>query len=59
MTLIARRDETLRASYALAVSLYKPDMLIFLDETGTDRRDALRKYSYSLRGKPAKNKHGW
>lgn len=29
-------------------------MMIFLDETGTDRRDTLRKKGYSLRGKPAK-----
>ncbi len=27
-------------------------MLIFLDETGSDRRDCMRKYGYSLRGKP-------
>ena len=25
----------------------------FLDETGTDRRDTLRRYAYSWRGKPA------
>ena len=30
-------------------------MLIFLDETGTDRRDTFRKKGYSLRGKPAKS----
>ena len=28
-------------------------MLVFLDETGSDRQDSLRKYGYSLRGKPA------
>ena len=28
-------------------------MFIFLDETGTDRRDALRRYAYSWRGLPA------
>lgn len=28
-------------------------MLIFLDETGTDRRDTLRAKGYSIRGKPA------
>ena len=27
-------------------------MIIFLDETGSDRRDTLRKYGYSLRGRP-------
>ena len=28
-------------------------MLVFVDETGSDRRTALRKYGYSLKGKPA------
>lgn len=28
-------------------------MLIFIDETGTDKRNTLRKYGYALRGKPA------
>jgi len=37
-------------------TIYKPPVLVFLDETGTDRRDAMRRfgYSYSLRGKPAR-----
>ena len=26
-------------------------MLVFIDESGTDRRDTLRKYGYSIRGK--------
>ena len=29
-------------------------MLVFIDETGTDRRDAMRRFGYSLRGQPAK-----
>ena len=29
-------------------------MPIFLDETGADTRDALRKHAYRLRGKPAR-----
>jgi len=28
-------------------------MLVFIDETGTDTRDSLRKYEYSVRGRPA------
>ena len=31
-------------------------MLVFLDETGCDRKNSLRKYGYSLRGKPAVSK---
>ena len=49
-----QRDEELRSKFADEVSIYNADMFIFLDETGTDRRDALRRYSYSWRGKPAK-----
>ena len=43
MQLIAKqRDELKRASYAIQMSVYKPEMFIFLDETGCDRRNALR-----------------
>ena len=48
----SQRDGLLRAQFVSDVSLYKPEMLIFLDETGSDRRDCIRKYGYSLRGKP-------
>ena len=30
-----------------------PDMLVLVDETGTDRRDCMRQFEYSLRGRPA------
>ena len=54
MRMIAKqRDEFTRAIYAEEMELYNPDMFIFLDETGCDRRNALRKYGYSLRGIPA------
>lgn len=48
-----QRDEVLCACYASELSVYSSSMFIFLDETGTDRRDAMRKYSYSWRGRPA------
>ena len=35
------------------MSVYDPNMLIFLDETGCDRRNVLRRRAYSFRGKPA------
>ena len=35
------------------MSIYNPDML---NESGPDRRNALRRYGYSIRGKPAINK---
>ena len=54
MQLVARqRDESLRAAYAAEMSLCDPEMFVFLDETGSDRRNALRRCGYSWRGKPA------
>ena len=47
-----QRDDFLRTQYASDVSIYDPEMLIFLDETGSDRRNSIRKHGYSLRGKP-------
>ena len=47
-----QRDSLLRAQFVVDVSLYTPEMLIFIDETGSDRRDCIRRYGYSLRGKP-------
>ena len=46
-------DEIFCATFASEVCLYNADMFIFVDETGTDRRDTLRRYAYSWRGKPA------
>ena len=55
MQIIARqRDDYERAMYAAEMTAYSPEMLIFLDETGFDRRNVLRRYAYSFRGKPAK-----
>lgn len=34
------------------VSVYDPVMLVWLDETGCDRRNTIRKYGYSIRGLP-------
>ena len=47
-----QRSDFLRAQFVSDVSIYEPEMLIFLDETGSDRRNSIRKYGYSLRGKP-------
>ena len=32
------------------ISIYDPDMLIWIDETGSTRRNSIRSYGYSLRG---------
>ena len=49
----SQRDADLRSRFVSELSVYKAEMFIFLDETGTDRRDVLRRHAYSLRGKPA------
>ena len=38
-----QRDEFLRQKFILDMSIYSPDLLIFLDESGADRRNILRK----------------
>jgi hypothetical protein len=35
------------------VSLYEPEMLVFVDEMGSDRRATQRQYGYALKGKRA------
>ena len=47
-----QRDSLLRSQFVLDISFYTPEMLIFIDEAGSDRRDCIRRYGYSLRGKP-------
>ena len=54
MKLVAKqRDDVQRSTFANEVSIYSADMFIFLDETGTDRRDVLRRYAFSWRGRAA------
>ena len=47
-------SEVCRGRFVAEVSiiLYDPSMLIWLDETGCDGRNTIRKYGYSLRGMP-------
>jgi hypothetical protein len=53
MCRVARqRSDALRASYMAKISIYDPRMLIWLDESGCDRRNYLRMYGYSIRGMP-------
>ena len=35
----SQRDDLVRANFASEVSMYNPEMLIFLDESGSDRRN--------------------
>ena len=43
-----QQDEFLRQQFILEVSVYSPEMLVFIDETGTDHRNLVRKYGYSI-----------
>ena len=47
MILIAKqRDEDLRMAFANDVSMYDSEKLVFIDETGADRRNTIRKHGY-------------
>ena len=55
MSLVATQRSTFfRQKFMLDVSLYKPEMFVFMDDTGTESYKALRMHSYSLCGIPAK-----
>ena len=49
-----QQDQFCRQVFISDMSVYNRDMLIFIDETGADRRNCIRKYGYSMRGKPLK-----
>ena len=48
-----QRSEELRAQYTSEMSLYEQQTLVFVDETGSDKRCVLRRYGYALKGKRA------
>ena len=50
-----QRSEELRARFMAEISMYDPSMLIWIDESGCDRRNSIRKWGYSLRGMPPKD----
>jgi transposase len=47
-----QRSDMLRAKFMADVSIYDPNNLVWVDETGCDRRNTVRKYGYSTRGMP-------
>ena len=55
ITTAMQRSDLLRCEYLCDISIYQghPELFVFVDETGADRRDTLRKYAYSVRGLPA------
>lgn len=49
-TIALQRSEDARISFMAEISAYNPDMFIWVDETGSDRRKSIRQYGYALRG---------
>ena len=47
-----QRSDTIRAKFMANISKYDPSMFVWLDESGFDRRQTIRKYAYSMRGIP-------
>ena len=59
MVLVAKqRSDFLRAEYLDDMQIFSghPEMLIFVDETGKDRRNCMRRFGYSVRGMPPVSK---
>ena len=48
--LAEQQNEASRLSFMAEMSIFDPTMIIWLDETGCDKRNAARQYGYSLRG---------
>ena len=45
-----QQSDECRARFMAEISIYDPSMFIWIDETGCDRRNSIRKYGYSVRG---------
>ena len=53
-TVALQQDRKLREQFSSEVSVFNTEMFVFVDETGSDARNKLRKKGYSIRGKPAR-----
>ena len=53
-TITLQQSEEKRIQYMAEIAMFSADMLIWIDETGSDRRNSIRRYGYSLRGNPAR-----
>ena len=49
-----QQSEDSRVKYMAEVSLFDPSMLIWINETGSDWRNEIRKFGYSLKGMQAR-----
>ncbi|MBA4719389.1 MAG: IS630 family transposase [Nitrosopumilus sp.] len=57
MKVALQRSEGFRGAFFANVLQFPRDFFVWVDETGSDRRDQLRKFGYSVRGLPAVSKH--
>lgn len=42
------RSDILRGEYLADISVFDPNMLVFVDETGCQRRNSIRRYGYGI-----------
>ena len=45
-----QRSDLIRAEYQAEITIYDPSMIVFVDESGTDQRNATQHFRYALRG---------
>ena len=50
-----QRSTVERIRFMTEIQVFDPHMLVFLDETGCDKRNALRKFGYNIRGIQPRN----
>lgn len=46
------RSEAKRAEFWAEIAHFDPQMMVWVDETGCELRNALRKHGYGIRGMP-------
>lgn len=45
-----QQSDILRAQYMAEIEAFDADMLVFIDETGCDKRNSIRQFGYGIRG---------
>ena len=50
ISIISQQSQEARIQFMAEVSGYNPDMLIWVDETGSERYNSIRSFGYALRG---------
>ena len=54
-TVAAQQSDAQRGTFIAEISIFNPNMIIWVDKRGSDRRNAIRSNGYSLRGMLAVN----